>query len=319
MMASMSLSRTLAGLSVAFTAFFVSALPVLAQDDDGTIEFAPGDDEFPTPPPAPRVNASPGGGAPAASEPAPNYDSGELKIRVRKPALPRVFGSYRVRVSGEQPTFDDGLDFYKEAYGSPKNYPMFAADWFAWDWYATLGLSFRMGYYTADGYALKSTTTGKEKKDLTADDVTKDKNGPTSLTLVPLQVALTAEMTPFTGKWIVLDGWVGIERLYWQEVRTGGSSSTSTTTPTKSTTAATGAKDDSLTNKGWKNGTTVGVSANILLNPLDEEGATSMRGVMGLGYIYASPYVEIVRMTNKDGVSFGRKIFGLGFTFETVR
>ena len=78
------------------------------------------------------------------------------------------------------------------------------------------------------------------------------------------------------------------------------------------------AKPDALTNKGWKNGTVVGASANILLNPIDESAAASMRGSMGLGYIYLSPYMEIVRTSSKEGASFGRTTYGLGFTFETT-
>lgn len=309
-------------LSSVVLALGLSALPAFAQDDEGggSIEFAP-DDEAPAPAAKPEPVATPeppkAGEEPLKVPEEQARDEGEsgVHIRVRGKTPDRVFGSYRVRVNYNKPDFNDGMRFYDEAYGSPSAYPSFDADWFAWDWYVTLGLKFGMGFYTDDGHALKATG-GKAKEDLQEEDVVEDENGKTSLTLVPLQASLAAEMTPFSKKWLVLDGWIGIERIYWQEVRTGGGSQSTTAAMIEETPAT---KDETLTNKGWKNGTVIGAAANILLNPIDEQGAASMRGSMGLGYIYLSPFMEIVRSTNKDGVSFGRKILGLGFTFETTK
>jgi hypothetical protein len=39
---------------------------------------------------------------------------------------------------------------------------------------------------------------------------------------------------------------------------------------------------------------------------------------MGLGSIYLTPFLEITRATQKTGISFGRTVYGIGFTFETV-
>lgn len=294
------------------------AVPAFAQDDEGDIQFAPNDDE-PAPPPSPPVAPTDAVQGPERPVQDPEAD-GNVQIHVRGKAPDRVFGTYRVRVSYNRPEFNDGMRFYNETYGKPSAYPTFTADWFAWDWYATLGLKFGMGYYTDDGHALKTKEgVTKAKADLEPTDLEQDKNGKTSLTLIPLQVSLAAEMTPFAKKWLVLDGWIGVERIYWQEVRTGGGGSSTSPAAVMEDPTATDSKDSTLTNKGWKNGTVIGASANILLNPLDEQGAASMRGSMGLGYIYLSPFMEIARSTNKDGVSFGRKVYGVGFTFETVK
>src|SRR5438309_2000498 len=84
----------------------------------------------------------------------------------------------------------------------------FAADWFAWDWYATLGIGFRIGYYTADGHAAAcaggaggAAGTCQSPKDLPESQVSLDQAQKTALTLLPLQVVATAEFTPFDRKW----------------------------------------------------------------------------------------------------------------------
>lgn len=232
-----------------------------------------------------------------------------------------LFGQYRIRVGMARPNFNDGLKFYDKLYGDEKWYPTFGVDWYPWDYYVTAGLSFRFGLYTADGHAAKSTS-GKPKEDLTEDDIIKDENGPTSLTLIPLQIALTTEFTPFSRKFVVIDAWLGFEQIYYQEVRTADTG-TKSTTPSTSTSFSlaepAAASDDTLTNKGWKTATTLGVSANILLNALDDESVRSMRGTMGLGYVYLSPFLEIARTLSKEGASFGRTSLGVGFTFESAR
>lgn len=232
----------------------------------------------------------------------------------------KLFGRYRIKVALAKPSFSDDLKFFDKLYGDEKLFPQFSVDWFPWDWYATVGLTFRFAYYTQDGYAAKSTS-GKTKQDLTPADVEKDLNGPTSMTLIPIQAALAGEFTPFSGKWVVFDAWIGIEELYFQEVRTVADVKTTSATSTTGHIALAGTADseDSLTNKGWKTGTTLGVSANILLNPLDERSAYSMRNTMGIGSVYASPYMEYANALSKDGVGFSRVVFGLGFTFETIR
>lgn len=333
----MLLSRGLAAvMSAALTlALSGQGLAQETDEDEDGIQFVQDKEAAPAPASAPEpVPTSPAEAtaepakAPEATPPEPTApaaaagDTAEPevehtvpKLRVRGKRNPdELFGTYRIRVGMARPNFDDGLKFYDKLYGDPEWYPTLAADWFAWDWYATLGLSFRAGYYTAGGNAAR-VVAGKSTKDLEASDIEKDPNGPTTLTLLPLQVAFTAEITPFSGKWLVLDGWFGVERLYWQEVR--ASSQTDETASIRFATAEEDDSNDALTNKGWKNATVIGASANILLNPIDEGAASSMRGSMGLGFIYLSPFMEIVRTTSKDGVSFGRTSYGLGFTFES--
>lgn len=350
--------RIFANVIAAGAAALLASSPLLAQGEvESEIEFAPDDaDAAPMPPAAspagpPVVPAVPPEAAAAAPEPessaaaAPPQaaavegsaaPAGEGLITPRPPTDTRIFGRYRIRIAAARPHFDE-LEFYDDLYGDEKAYPQFQADWFAWDWYATLGLSFRFAYYSAEGHAAKAN---KPKDQVVESDfdgaeppAKPDEAGPTTLTLVPLQLLGAAQFTPFDRKWIVVDAYAGLEYLYWQEVRTKAQSSTpSPTTGTGTGTGGTGSSpaaamllaetegddDDGYTNTGFKTASVFGVGLNILLNGLDERSVASMRGSMGLGYVYLSPFIEVVRQLG-DGASFSRSVVGVGFTFESLR
>ena len=310
-----------------------SERPLWAQsEEETTIEFAP-DDELieehsqraPLPnlpagastmgPPRPntlkRERIMGPWGPPAPNKTPDSSMTAETRPTTERKSGSRVFGRYRIRVGAANPTFTENLKYYKELYGSPSVYPVFGADWFAWDWYITFGISLKTGFYTADGRAVKPTGS---RSDISPDNLTKDTTSSTVLTLIPTQLALAAEFTPFPQKWLVVDGWYGAERLYFQEVRSGAQTKTGQSLLSP---LAVGSTDDALTNKGFKSSMVSGVAVNILLNALDEQSSQSMRGSMGLASIYLSPYVEFVRQSS-SGVDFSRVNRGITFTFETI-
>jgi hypothetical protein len=99
--------------------------------------------------------------------------------------------------------------------------------------------------------------------------------------------------------------------LYFQDVRTN------TGTVAKDSTEQATAP---ITVKGAKNSLVVGAAANILLNPLDDRSANSMRSAMGIGSIYISPFMEVAKaMGTKKGANLDRTNVGIAFTFESVR
>lgn len=327
-------SRVIKAVAVAVGVASGSAFPAWAQsEEETTIEFAPDDEpldgtQSPSAsrneasnidatlrgPPSPKASRSQPGELSGPPTPFGAGTSTGLTNEVIRPSTAkkpgaRVFGRYRVRIGAANPTFTENLKYYKELYGSPSVYPVFAADWFAWDWYVTFGLSLRTGLYTADGKAAKSSDSSR-----TAGNIEKDETSTTTLTLIPTQLTLAAEFTPFSQKWLVIDGWFGTERLYFQEVRSGAKAKTAQAfmRPLAVTTS-----DDSLTNNGFKSSLVSGAAMNILLNALDEQSAQSMRGSMGLASIYLSPYIEFIRQTS-GGVDFSRVNRGITFTFETV-
>ncbi len=238
----------------------------------------------------------------------------------------KLFGSYRLRIAAAKPAFDDGYKCYDKFYGSPKVYPTVAVDWFAFDWYATVGFGGRVGIYSAKGHAATSSagSTNKDCSKLVTDD-----NGPTTLFLFPMQLLMTAEFTPFRQKWIVIDFWGGVERLYFSETREQESTGKKTAitrimatdgtgTSTSSGTSSATESPGSYTNRGWKTSSVVGVAANILLNPLDQTSVKSMNKTLNVGYVYLSPYLEVVSAMRTKAVDFGRTSYGLMFTFETL-
>jgi hypothetical protein len=288
---------------------------------DPSVEPAESADGSPTPPSA----AGDDGSAEASAEGSPTPpsaagDDGSVTTSTVRTGKTAKLGAYRLRIGGAKPDFDDGMKFYDQLYGDTKWYPTLATDWYLFDWYATIGLTFRGGYYTADGYTAQQIN--KDPADIVEEDVKKNYDGPTTLTLIPLQAGISISFAPLARKWLVLDGWIGMERMYWQEVRTVKEEKVAagTTTGAMMLQEATEeeAEDDTLTNRGWKNSSVLGASANILLNWLDGETANSMRGTMGFGFVYLTPFMEIVRTTSKEGVSFGRSVVGVGFTFESV-
>jgi hypothetical protein len=349
--------RIFANVIAAGAAALFASSPLLAQGEvESEIEFAPDDaDAVPPSPPAapaapPEASSPPPAAAPqpaAATSAAPAADASAAPaadasaapaadglITPRPPTNTRIFGKYRVRIAAARPQFDE-LEFYDELYGDEKAYPQFQADWFAWDWYATLGLSFRFAYYSAEGRAAKAN---KPKDQVVESDfegeappARRDEAGPTTLTLVPLQLLAAAQFTPFDRKWVVVDAYAGLEYSYWQEVRTKAQSSATATggsTDTGGTGGSTAAAmllaesegddDDGYTNTGFKTASVFGVGLNILLNGLDERSVASMRGSMGLGYVYLSPFLEVVSQLD-SGASFSRSVIGVGFTFESLR
>jgi hypothetical protein len=312
--------------------FVVSPVCGFAQDEDGDIQFAPENDPAATddqsdmmykdeddqpksaaPVPAPaEPQAEPQPAAPAQPDATPALDLSSGRRDV-------LFGSYRVRLSLARPDFEK-LRFYDKLYGRESLYPTLAADWYFWDWYATLGVSFRGGFYTAEGKAAKQlgNPVAKFPDDVTDDDIEADENSKTTMTAIPMQVCLTAEITPLRQKWLVVDGYIGYEYLYWQEVRETKSAGTDSTAAMIQSDSTAEASDDSLTNQGSQNGTVLGFSANILLNGLDEASANSMRGALGLGNIYISPFMEYARTLSK-APDFSRTTMGIGFTFESIK
>lgn len=250
--------------------------------------------------------------ADAPSETSEDSDS-RIQLRKRYELDSNLFGSYRIRILLGKPDLGEGLRFYDKLYGKPRGMLTLGADWFAWDWYATMGLGFRVGYYRTKGYTFKKPA-GVDIKDVTEDQITL--NSPATLTLIPVQVNALMQFTPFPGKWLVLDGWFGVERMYFQEVRNTKSASTA------SNIRFAAIADDQAkvyTNRGMKNSVVFGGAANIMLNWLDESSASSLQTI-GFRYVYLSPYFEVVRPLGDDGgASFARKVIGIGFTFESLK
>jgi hypothetical protein len=234
------------------------------------------------------------------------------EMRRRRLYGSRLFGESRIHLGVHKPVFTERQKFYDKLYGAPSTYGSVGGDWFPVDWWVNPGLTMRLSGYSASGKAAVGAPTAQEVSD---GNITLDQDSKTSLLFIPLMAGIKVEMTPFRRKWIVLEGWMGYEYGWWQETR----QSTSTASIQIWSLAEETSNAPVLTNKGNKRAIVMGASANILLNWLDESGVRSMISTMGISHVYLSPFFETVKSLSTDGMSFGRNVFGVGFTFESIR
>jgi hypothetical protein len=110
-----------------------------------------------------------------------------------------------------------------------------------------------------------------------------------------------------------LDFWSAGEYGWWQETRDNTATASIMLDTSKD------ASTRVYTNTGRKTAMSTGMSAHILLNTIDERSVRSMIDSMGIGYVYLTGFMETVKSTSKQGLSFGRNVLGIGFTFETVK
>jgi hypothetical protein len=220
----------------------------------------------------------------------------------------RIFGKYKVQLAANRPTFNEGQKCYEKLYGKSPTYFSASGDWFPLDWWVNPGLMMRMGMYSVRGKA----ATGKLPTGaIDCDALTVDNNSPTSLLFIPIQVGPKLQFSPFRQKWLVADVWVAGEYGWWQETRDNEAADLRSILPM--------ATDRVYTNTGRKRAVSTGVSAHILLNALDERSVRSMIDSMGLGYVYLTGFMETVKSSSKDGLTFGRNVMGIGFTFESFK
>lgn len=258
---------------------------------------------------------------PEAAPPVPAAEASvipvEQSIAAEEPKDERLFGSFKLRLAVAQPKFDeDNPKFYKDLYREPAGYPTLAVDSFFFDWYATFGVGMRASYYYDRGKTAESYTTDAAGKPV---GVVKNDKELSELTVLPLQLLVTFQFTPFWGKWVVVDGWMGYEKAFFQETRSG-SAEEAAATPTSSLLAAeatASSTEKQLANSGWKDAIVTGAAFNILLNPLDEPSVYSLESTLGFNAVYLSPYVEIVKNVSKKGIGFSRQVVGVAFTFES--
>ena len=221
----------------------------------------------------------------------------------------RVFGRYKVQLSGNRPTFNEGQKCYEKLYGKPETYFSMSGDWFPLDLWINPGIMTRIGTYSVRGKA--SRGSNQNSKSIDCESLTVDTNSRTTMLFVPIQLGVKIQVTPFRRKWVVLDVWSAGEYGWFQETR---DNTTAMVTPFSLL-----AVDRVYTNTGRKRAISNGASVHLLLNSLDEKTVRSMVDTMGLGYVYLTGFMENVASQTKDGLTFGRKVLGIGFTFETYK
>lgn len=221
---------------------------------------------------------------------------------------------YIFHLSLSKPLFTQ-LDYFDETYGTSSVFPSLAVTYKLVNVpYATLGLGFKLSYYTDQGTTLIKTKAG---------DYVSNDDARTAMKLLPYQFYLLAQFSPFHQRYIVLDAWVGYEELYYEEVRVNESDSSSSSSSSSSDTDTT----PNDINSGWNKSITYGLSLHFLLNQFDDQSARALEKTTGLRFIYMGPSIEYVQalsggrtfisQKNVSPVDFSRVTYSLVFAFET--
>ena len=207
-----------------------------------------------------------------------------------------------------KPAFN--LKYYEKLYGEPEFYPTLSSDWMFLRSTVSLGLRFKIGYFDTNGNAAKSPQVDSPSEDELTKDIDK-----TSLTMLPLDMALVSRVGIGASRIVVLSGWVGYQDTYYQEVRSNAVTDEAESNTSDDT-------DRTLTS-GWNGGLILGLGADIKISQFGSANASSLRS-LGIGAIYVTPYVEIVQVLGASllgsagKTDFSRSALGIGFLFEGV-
>lgn len=236
-------------------------------------------------------------------------DDSSQESRVKGTYGGRIFGRHKIQLAANRPNFNDGQKCYQKFYGKPETHLSFSGEWFPLDWWVNPGLYSRIGVYSVRGKAVSGGPQSTQT--VNCESLTVDENSSTSLLFVPIQIGAKIQFSPFRRKWLVLDYWTGGELSWWQETR---NETASLRMP-----YSLASSSQVYTSTGRKRSVSAGASIHLLLNPLDERTVRSMIDTMGIGYVFLSGFMETVKSTTKEGLTFGRNVVGIGFTFEAFK
>lgn len=223
-------------------------------------------------------------------------------------------GGYIFQLGLAKPSFTN-LSYYEDIYQKPNIYPSLSVSYkLAHIPFASFGLGLKLSYYTTTGRPLLRS----------GDSYINDENSSITLKLIPYQLFAMIQVSPFRGRYVVFDGWVGYEELYYEEVRLLNTSD-STSTSTTSTTENSDSKND--VNSGWNKSLSFGFAINVLLNHFEEQSVRALESSTGLRFIYIGPFMEFskalkggnlfINQQKASVVDFSRTSYGLMFMFET--
>jgi|GEM_PF-2957266 hypothetical protein len=260
-------------------------------------------------------NSSSMDAADASSEPPLAAGSAALEADLQ-PTPPNQPGISKRRRPGS--TFGLGVgavqeigafNHYEKFYGAPQRFGSFYAGYYLYSYFVDFGVMGKLGYYGDRGHPLKSLPAGETvplNKNL-PDSIEVDKNQNLELTLIPAQVLLDLAISPLASRRIVLRGWVGYEQLYVQEVLKPNLPS-----------GASSAEVSTYKSSGWNTGTVVGGMVSISLTGLEPRSDYALRAI-GIDRTYISPYAEIVTTRDDRMGNYDRRIYGIAFSFESLR
>jgi hypothetical protein len=276
--------------------------PIESPDPAETTEPA----DLPEPSETPDAETSPAvepeaEAAPPAEQPtAPTEEPAKVEKAEEPTSEPaeskgtHVTGRYKIHIGGAKPKFTDKFINHDKYYGKTNVHPQMYVDYLFFDWYATLGVNFGLGYYRDEDKA--AAASGGEA------------DSSTELVAIPVQANVVAQFVPSRSSFLSLSVWTGLESIYVQESIHPKGASTDDTTDKASTTVF----------SGWNTGRVVGAGLGIRLDPLESTSVSSLE-FLGIGSVYLTPYIEQVQTINRKMMDMTRASYGILFTFETLR
>lgn len=234
----------------------------------------------------------------------PNNPSNLAEIKTGSPSHPGMVddtsssgGFLQTRLGASYvPRFNTGNNAYRVLYGDPGTMFTARVDYYFFDWFATIGIGTQLGYYRDSGFAYDGN---QGPGDIDPNQVQRDQS--TDLILIPWQLFATVLITPFTDhKWVTLNGFAGIERMYVQETRVNNGASS---------------EDGNWYIKGYNNGALLGFAANFRLDSWSRDSRRSLQS-MGISKLFLTAYLAKIEQ-KRNFSDFSREEIGLQFTFES--
>ena len=202
------------------------------------------------------------------------------------------------------------LKFYKELYGAYSVLPMIGVDRvFISAGPITFGWGMKLGYYSDRGNTAKKVNVDNPQ----ASEIKKEAGG-SVLTLIPIQLLLNVQLSPFAREHVTFDFWGGFEDLIFEEFRTlddEGSASESNKTPL---------------NSGGHNNLVFGLGISASLNSIFGEPSRAVK-FLGITNQFISFFAEFAAKpegekrlpgnTEASKPDFSRNSVGVSFVFAT--
>ncbi|MFW7377871.1 MAG: hypothetical protein ACOH5I_03565 [Oligoflexus sp.] len=266
---------------------------LFAQDDatEWTTDPLPPAEELPQPEPE------------SSPEPAESELADTEYQPANKPAWRKRGYHFGIGIAQPQ-NFGSQYNHYEKLFGKPKIHPTVWGEYYFFNLGVDFGFRSAISYYTARGYAAKDLNVADFplEQDITDNQV--DRTQESQLTLIPVQAAGTISFSPFRARWVVFQGWYGMQWVYVQN--------------TMYSKASENQKGSTYLNSGWNEEQVYGAAISFDLSWIDARSTYSMR-VFGISGLYLTPFMEVQKSTSSEFGVYDRENYGLMFTFETLR
>ena len=229
-----------------------------------------------------------------ADKPTPSIAHSPTTSTDQDEALPPP-SQFGFSVGISKNSYKDRYNHRKVLYGSPDFQIDFQSEfWLKSFTHLRLGLELGLSVAKDTGKAAAGEidiNQGSLKRDLEEDEI--DPSSTMELTHIPISLNFTTETKDFFG-WLGASFWIGMQRIYYQELRVG----------------------TRFVSSGYQNAGLFGLGAIIRLDKIDPAGVRSL-GTMGIGSVAIVPFWQKVNQQKSSLVLPSASAWGLMFRFDS--